>query len=288
MAKELHAGISFGDDTAQTVLLEIQGPEVKLWGIEEHPKDRFVDYWFLDDLLSLDRKTLSRVSRVAVALDHHSAFCHRFPLDNSLNQVDQNDQVQWELSHYIANYKLHDYINDVRILRTRAREQMLDVLVATVHRSFVFGLHELLAEEKLDLQTVEVSFYAAENSVLSTYPDLKSKNCALVGISKQRVETGMLTSGRLSAYAARSVVSFDDAHRFLENSFVELDLSNIILYGTSQASEWIDGVRSVFGSRVSMLNPFRNMQVASSCRNFDEFAGNEHRFAASVGCVLRK
>jgi len=287
MAKELRAGISFTGDQAQTVVVELHDRRVELRHIEERTKESMLEYWFLDDLLSLEKKTLGKISRVSVAMDNSEAFFHRFPIDSLLTQVEQNEHVRWELSHFIADYKPQEYINDVHILRTHARDHFLDILVAAVRRSFLFKLHEYLAEQNLNLQTVEANVFSVTHALLLAYPEVKTTAATMVGISNRRLDIGILSNGRLTDYSYRKISPVEEAIGFLKESLEEANMQNIFLHGPSLTAEWMNSFRAAFGAKMMDLNPFRHMMVASSCQNFKQFNGREHRFAACVGSALR-
>jgi len=288
MATELRAGISFSADLAQTILVEIQDHRIELKFLEERRKASQAEYWFLDDLLAFDKKTLRGIAAVSVALDNRVAFFHRFPLDSSLAQVDQNEQVQWELSHFIHEFKPHDYISDVHILRTHAREQYVDALVVAVPSSFIFNMQGLLAQRDVLLQTVEVNHIAAEHALRRAHPELKARHVVFVGVEQERVDTGVLARGRLTSYDYKNSTSIDESLTFVKRMVDGTDQSDIVLHGSAVSSAWVRSFRAGFGSRLMVLNPFRQMLVSPSCLNFKRFIGREHHFAACVGSTLRR
>ena len=197
-----------------------------------------------------------------------------------------------ELAQYKQNFKRQDYLHELRILRTRVSEQYLDVLVVAIHRPFLFGMQTVLSEQELDLHLADLNYFAAEHALQIVHPEIKTVKSALVGISQQGVNVGCIANGKLSSYSNSYTSALDESTKFLELELSDSNVSNIFLHGTTTKQtvdmpEWTKALRSTFSSTVTVLNPFRKMRVASSCKNFDQFMGHEHHFAACVGSAMR-
>ncbi len=292
MARELRAGISYSADTAQTVLLDVQDQTVELQYIAEQTRDRFNEYWFLDHLLSLDKKILKKISKLSIALDNTSAFFHRFPLDSSLGKVDQNEQIEWELAQYKQHFKRQDYIHELHVLRTRASEQYLDVLVVAIPRSFIFGIQEALTAQELDLRLVDLNYFASQHLHQIIHPETKVMKQALVGIFPNGISIGNIQNNKLAGYINLVETVTEKMLKFLEVELSDLGVNNIFLHGTTTKqslamTEWAKKLRNVLNLNVTIINPFRRMRVSSSCKNFEQFKGYEHHFVACVGSALR-
>lgn len=286
MPKEFRAGVSFDGDTAQIAVLEIRDQDIELRHIEVRQRQALGELWFLEGVLQLKDSTFKKISKVSVAFDHAVVFLYCFPLDTSLHQTEQNEQVHWELSNFIPNYQAKEYINDVHILRTHAREQVADVLVVAVKRATLFHTHSMLAEHKLELQIADTNYFGAENALFTNYPELKSKSVALVSTSKNRVDVGLLKNGRLTHYHY-AMISPQECSKFLKDAIQNFLVSDIIFYGSGITVELVKTLREELGINSIILNPFRRVHIDPSLTAFDKFIGYEHQFAACVGCALR-
>jgi len=288
MAKELLVGLSFSDATAQMAILEIQSGTNEIRFVEEYEKKSDSEVWFLDHVIGLKERGFGRLSSISVAFDNNSAFLHSFPLDGTFTQSEQNEQVHWELSQLIADFRPNDYINDIHILRTNAREQVWDVLAVSLRRSLVYGMQEILSQEKLDLRLVDTNHFGAQAAMLMIHPDVKRKTVGLAGFTGNRIDVGILTKGRLTDYRYSTGTDVTEITKFLQAIVNEFVATEIMVHGTGATFDLTKALRSSLSVNITMLNPFRKMRVSSSFRGFDKFIGYEHRFAACVGSALRR
>ena len=288
MTKELIAGVSFSGNAAQTVILEVQPDGIELHHLEEFQNKSNNDIWFLDGILGARNDVGTKVSKIAVALDNAGVFLHSFPLDSSLTQPEQNEHVQWELSNYIDGFKPKDYINDIHVLRTHAREQISEILAVCVRRSLAFNIQNTLVSKKLDLQLVDTNHFCSQYALLVTHTEVKTKIVALADVTNNRVDVGILMNGRLTNYRYALSATVNDAVTFIENQLKTNSLSDVYLCGSGVSFELAKALRSRQGINVATLNPFRKIRIAPSFRGFDKFIGQEHRFASCVGAVLGK
>lgn len=287
MAKELSMGLSFSDGTAQTAVIEIGSDTNEIRFIEEYEKKSDSGVWFLDHLTGLKERGLGKVSSVSIAFDNSAAFLHSFPLDGTFTQSEQNAQVHWELSQLIADFKPNDYINDIHILRTNAREQVWDVLAVSLRRSLLYDMQARLTGHNLDLRIIDTNHFGAQAALVTIHPDIKKKTVCLAGITRTRVDVGILTKGRLTDYRYSMNTDVHGITAFLEALAGEFAATDVVVHGTGAIYETTKALRSSLHATVGMLNPFRKMRVSSSFRGFDKFIGHEHRFAACVGSALR-
>ena len=287
MAKEFIAGISYDNETAQFAVLELQSDGIALHHLEEFQKSGNSEIWFLRPLT--DKKNVSGgvITKAALTLDHRVVFLHQLPLDSSLTQPEQNQHVQWELSNYIEHFKPKEYITDIHVLRTQAKEQVLDILSVSVKRSHVFNIQQALDDHKIDLALVETNYFGAHHALLIVHPEVRSKPTALAGISKDRMDVGIITNGRLTKYHYVLTSSADEVVSQLTDHLKANNVSDLYLYGTQVSFELTKSVRAS-GLNSNLLNPFRKIHVSPSFRGFDKFIGQEHRFASCIGAVLRK
>jgi Tfp pilus assembly PilM family ATPase len=288
MGKEIIAGISYSGNKAQIAVCEVRSKEIKLIYLNEFSGSEVSNTWFLSKITSPDIRLLKKISKVSVALDINSVVLHSFPLDTSLNQTEQNGHVHWELSNFIKGYQPKEYIYDMHTLRISAREQVADVLVVAIQRSKLFGIQSVLESKKIELHIADTSFFGAEQSLYAAFPEVKSKTVALVLIDMNELSLGIIVNGR--------VVKFGHNHQATDENIIELlqsikedeIVSEIYLCGSKASQDTGIALRNKLGVHVNMLNPFRSNITTSSYKDFKQFAGKEHCFAAGVGVALRK
>ena len=288
MSKEFVAGVSFSDDTAQTAVFEVREDNVELQYLSEHTKKDGGELWFFDALFGLKGRKVRKISRVSVAIDNSLALTHTFPLDCTLTQTEQNEHVQWETSNFLPDYRPQDFINDLHTLQTDIREGVSEVSVVTVRRSMIHNIQRSLTEHGLEIHILDTNHFGAEYALLRGYPENKTKTIALVCISRNRMDVGILEQGQLKSYRFAMVSSVEEGREFIGGLKLDTTFRDVFLYGTSVSSGFLAAIRSMSGVKVTLLNPFRRINVASSCREFDQFIGKEYRFSACTGIALRK
>ena len=288
MPKERIAGISFSDDTLQAVVLEMRDGTVELRYIEEFVNKSRLDLWFLDAMFGIKKRIVRKISSVSIALDNASAFVHSFPLDSSLTQSEQKEHLEWELSSYIHDFKPKEYISDLHILQTREREQVSEILAVTAKRSFIYNIQQTLLEHKIALHVAEINHFAAQAALLLSNPEVKTRMIALASVTRARWDVGILNNGEITNYRYSLVSSIEDGARFLKELLRDSRVSELFIHGVAVTLELIEVLRSALDLKIIRLNPFRQLIIPSSFHEFDKFIGQEHRFAACVGCALMK
>ena len=288
MAKQIIAGISLSDSTAHLSVFEAREREVKLLYLEEFQKNNSDELWFLDIVTNPKNRILKSVSKVSIALDTNSSVIHLFPLDTTLNQAEQNEHVHWELSNIIPEYESKDYVHDIHTLKVHAREQVADVLVVAVRRSFLSKVQETLTAKGLDLHIADTTFFGAEQAFFLNYPESRVKHFALIHSAERRVDVGIEKGGRLVHYGYTLSNFPDDIVQLLQRLGSEVKPDKILCCGPFVSPHFIHLIQDATGISVELFNPFRLMIKTSSFDDFNNFNGMKHRYAASTGVALWK
>jgi Tfp pilus assembly PilM family ATPase len=289
MSKEQIAGISYSDNIAQTVILETSDDGVEVRHLEEINDVVQSDGWFLVPLFELrKKKNLGKRSKISVALDNASVILLSFPMDSSLNQVQQNGHVHWELSNFVDDFKPNAYVSDVHVLRTWARDRVVEVLAVSVKRSLVYNIQQMLSERKLDLDIIDTNHFGAQHALLMNYPDVRTKSVALVGVTRNRIDAGVISNGRLRDYRYTINSSSEYVSIWLQELSKEFPITDMFFHGPEVTHELIKTLRASIHQSITLLNPFRTLRISPSFSEFDKYIGQEHRFAACVGIAVQQ
>lgn len=288
MPKEYIAGISFDESSSQIVVLEQHEEGLELHYLEDSRKASEKDIWFLDSIPTMKEKFVGKISKASISINNSNVFLYSFPIDSSLIQSEQNEQMQWELSNFIDDFKPKDYITEVHVLRTKAREQISDILTVSVKRTLLFNIQTCLTDNKIDLQTIDTNHFGAQGALLFTHPDVKTRTVGLIGVNQGRLDFGIIQNGRLLDYRYSVNASMDDGINFIVEIVKDTSISEIFLYGAAATFEYKKSLRSSIGIIITTLNPFRRIRISPSLKGFDKYIGSEHSFASSVGIALMK
>ncbi|MBI3766765.1 MAG: hypothetical protein HY277_09740, partial [Ignavibacteriales bacterium] len=82
--------------------------------------------------------------------------------------------------------------------------------------------------------------------------------------------------------------SSDEVLEFLQSLVPEFPVTDLYFYGVSASHSLVDASHQRFRLNAEMLNPVRRIPVASYYPEFSTYIGHEYRFAAAIGCALRK
>ncbi|MBI1804124.1 MAG: pilus assembly protein PilM [Ignavibacteriae bacterium] len=285
------AGISMNDGKAQLVVLQVKKRSLKLRYLSEYAKNSDDRLWFLEPIIKRQEKIFRRVKKVSIALDNASVFLHNFPTDSTLSQLEMNDHLAWELSQFIPEYKPKEYAIDIHVLKTHALEKVTETFVVAAQQSLIYNIEQALARNKYELGIVDTNHFGAEYALSANVPEAKTKKIALVGVTGNRADLGVLTNGKLTSYCYTSLApqsDLADLADFLAPHIHTEAVSDIFLYGSAATNPLANNLRGRFGVNVSFLNPFKHIG-ANSCRDgLEQYAGNEHIFAPAAGCALGK
>ncbi|MBI5476657.1 MAG: pilus assembly protein PilM [Ignavibacteriales bacterium] len=288
MGKEIVAGVSYSGNRSHIAVYEVKNGDVKLLHLAEHLSAKQSDHWFLEKIISPELRILKKADKVSVALDINSVVLHTFPLDTTLNQSEQNGHVHWELSNFIKNYQPKEYIYDLHSLRISARDQVADVLVVAIKREKLFGIQSALESKKIELHIADTSFFGAEQTLLSVFPEIRNKTVALILSDFNEISIGIFVNGRVVKFGHNLQSTSDSIVNLFQSIKQEEIVTELYLCGGTASQELGVTLRNRLGIHVNMLNPFRRNITTSSYSDFKLFAGKEHLFAAATGVALRK
>ncbi len=285
MSKEIVAGIGLDNDRATLVILKVKEKVTKLLYIEEFVKTNAEELWFLEKILHPVNRRFKKIKKVSIAIDSTSAFLHLFPLDETLNQSEQNEHIHWELSNFIKDYNSKDYINDPHILKTHAREQVADVLVVSAKRSLISDVQEALRNKGIELHIIDTNYFGAECSLLNAIPEIKTKTIGLVHLTSNSYDVGIISNARLIQYSFGIAASPEVIAERLQNITNESSITQIFCCGSAGSVEFVENLGNITGIHTLFFNPFGKIKT-SRCKDYTNILGSEHRFAASTGIAL--
>ncbi|MDI6765560.1 MAG: hypothetical protein QME52_01855 [Bacteroidota bacterium] len=285
MSKEIVAGISIENDRAAVVIFKVKEKGTKLLHIEEFAKTNTDELWYLEKILHPVNRIFKNITKVSVAFDSASAFLHLFPLDVTLSQSEQNEHIHWELSNFIKDYNAKDYINDLHILKTHAREQIDEILVVSAKRSVIFNIQESLSTKGIELHIADTNYFGAECSLLNAIPETKGKTIGLVHLTSNSYDVGIISNARLIQYNFGIAPSAEVIARRLQEMTNESSITEIYCCGPAGSVEFIETLKSITGIDTLLFNPFQKVKT-SRCKTYAKIVGLEHRFAVSAGVAL--
>jgi Tfp pilus assembly PilM family ATPase len=282
------AGLSYAGATLRTVVLHVRKSGPVLCYLSEAKVDDLTGAWFLRPLIDPKIRLLRKVSAVSVGVDNASVFYHSFPADPGISREERDEMIEWELSHFIADYAAADFIRDIHNLAPETGATGPGLLVVAANRSFVQNIQSLLRDRKLGLQVIETNFFGATYALGVNYPETAMKRVLVAAIESDRVDAGILGRGKLERHICRRTSGQDDLLAFLAGAAAAGRVDEVYLSGAGASHAMAMAARRRFGVPVEMLNPVRKLRIKRRYERDTEFAGVEYRFASAIGCALRR
>ncbi len=282
------AGLSYSGDILRTAVLQLKRDGPVLCHLSEEKVGDRAGAWFLRDVFHPRLRLLGKVSAISIGVDNASVFYHSFPADQSLARAERDELIDWELSHYIADYVGSEFIKDVHVLTPEGGGKATGLLVVAANRSFVQNIQALLRSKKLDLQVIETNFFGATYALGANYPESGMKRVVAAVMEGDRVDVGVLNRGKLERHACAHGHDQESLIGFLGGIAAAAKVDELYLSGAGATHALVMAARAKLGIAVEMLNPARKLKLKRRYARKNEFAGLEHRFASVIGCALRR
>lgn len=288
MGSEYIAGISYHRDMLQTAVLKLKKSGPVLLHLSEEKTDVHEGVWFLRDIFHPRTRIMKKISALSIGVDNRSVFYHSFPVERALAQPARDEQIDWELSHFIGDYAPDDFVRDVHVLASDETAPVSNLLVVAANRNFVRNVQSLVRERELNLQVIETNFFAACYALSVNYPEADLRNVLMATVEDDRIDAGIIRKGKTERYRCASVEGQEDAIGLLAEMAGGDGIDEIFLAGPGVTHGLVNTAGKRLGVQTTMLNPVRKLRCGRRYMRNSAFAGVEHRFVSAIGCALRK
>ena len=288
MPKDFVLGISYADETVQSVVVKQGRNKSELYLLTESVNQRGVGPWFLNPISTIETSVIEKISRVSIAISDSAGFYLTFPVDTRLNRFDLKEQTNWELANFVDDFTPGGYSSQIRTLGNRPPTGVSEILAVTIKKTFLKEIRSALSERKLSFDLADTSFFGAQHALLSSHPDVASEKAALAGVARDVWTVGIIDKGKLVHFKRAIPETTGEAIRFTAEALTGAGVSKVFLYGVGLTPAILGALQSTLGVGMIRLNPFRLMEIKVPSELFAKFTGQEHRFAPSVGCALMK
>lgn len=288
MFKKYEAGVSFAENTGQIVVLRVDKQPWRLCYVAEFRSKTISPIWFLQPLLERDVKIYRKVKKVSIAIDNEKLFQCVVPVDANLDKEAWKEHLTWELSQFIPQDSVKEYIPDPHILAKQSVEGAEDTLIVAAKRELIMQLEGELKKYRFKTGIIDSSFFGAQKCAMTTYPELLNQQLAIVGIYPRRVDIGVFYNGKLFDYRQIDITSPREVPPVVESALNSSPIESICLYGFNIGSQLIEKLREKEGRSVFLLDAFKSLRNELDEPLALQFRGREHVFAPAVGIVMMK
>ena len=286
MSKEYVAGISVDSRQFQIGLFEVRGQKRLLLQSEMHDRNDASPFWFLR---GIDRssKIFKHVSKISVAIDSSSVILHSFLLDTSLTHKEQEEHIHWEFSNIIVDYQPEQYVVDIHMLKTHAREQTAEVLAVAVRRQHIVDMQKLITDRGLKVGLIDTGYFASEYSLFANYSEIKTKCVALAAMNNDRMEIGWYVNGRLNCFTSIANANPESTVQKIQQKRNEFSVSEVFYCGPVNIIEPLRLTLKESGIPMTVVDPMRRLVRKSMWRTSRPKGGGDYMLAACAGIALQ-
>ena len=239
---------------------------------------------------ALKRNKIS-TRNVSFALPSDPIFLNVLPVDNSLKGPRLTAHLQWEIQQHYPDATEKDFVVDATRLGEADTGVSTSLLVA-VRRGMVGFLQKTAQQLKLNLRSVDVDHFAAEEAARINYPEIKGHSVLLASVRFSGVNVSVLHDGHLIDYRFFSTQALADilprlvdfVKHFSPRQKVKPPQA-ILLAGLSVPPNLIKELGAKTGTQVLVLNAVRKLKVRGKV--YQPFVQQSHQFAAAIGLALR-
>ncbi len=288
MFRKYEAGVSFAENTAQIVVLRVDKQPWRLCSVAEFRSKTISPTWFLQPLLERDVKIYRKVKKVSIAIDNEKLFQCVVPVDANLDHQAWREHLTWELTQFIPQESVKDYIPDPHVLVKKSVEGADDTLIIAAKRELIVQLEGELKKYRFRSGIIDSSFFGAQKCAMVTYPDVALQRLAIVGVYPRRVDVGVYYGGKLFDYRQVDITSPREVPPVVESALEQSPMESVCIYGFNIGSQLLEKLREKEGRSVFLLDAFKSLQNELDEPSALQFRGREHAFAPAVGIVMMK
>jgi hypothetical protein len=253
--------------------------------------DGHVEKALENDLRSIRKTGEIDAPNISFCLDSRWVFIHSFPLDKDFSEAEPTDQISWELSNYLTDSKLDDYVTATATLLEMPALQASTVLSASVKRELISLLRDVASRLNLEVIVVDVDHFGAEHTLRWNYPEIEKQTVSLVGFKSDGIDVSNFQNGRPVSYRWRELRDGMSFPRLLGQASTrtldgQVQGNKCYIYGESERASTLVQSGQIGGPLVEVLDPVRNVSLPRQLRRLNRTTF--HRYAPAIGLAMRE
>jgi hypothetical protein len=244
-----------------------------------------------NDLRSIRKIGEIDAPNISFCLDSRWVFIHSFPLDKDFSEAERADHISWELSNYLTDSKLDEYVTATATLLEMPALGASTILSASARRELISLLRNVASRLNLEVVVIDVDHFGAEHALRLNYPEIEQEIISLVGLKSDGIDVSVFQNGRPVSYRWRELRDGIQFPMLLgQGSNGTLDgqaqAKKCYIYGENENASTL--LQSGPGDRplVEVLDPVRNVSLPRQLRRLNRTTF--HRYAPAIGLAMRE
>ncbi len=304
LRSEKYLSLHFLDDTITMIEME-HGDEFTMTAIDTYrsvinysnnPEEMNLSNQLFVESMVTDLKTLfnrnrTSAKKVACAVDSQSLLITPIPTDNSLNHIELNEQILWELGVHFSGEDPKNFITDLITLEEKPEQGIHDKIMITIRREMVAAFQKILGSFGYSLGIVDVDHFGAEYALRLNYPEIAHHTTAFLGMKKSSFDFTVLRKGHAVAYSSLEFSSPTDAASqiaALLSFHQQKKISKIYVHGPLIGTELLRSFRDQLSVPFEVIDVFKRIKFGKQFRDGAKYRRLAYQFAPCVGMALRK
>jgi hypothetical protein len=253
--------------------------------------DGHVEKALENDLRSIRKTGEINAPNISFCLDSRWIFIHSFPLDKGFSEAERSDHISWELSNYLTDSKLDDYVTATATLLEMPTLQASTILSASVKRELISLLRSVASRLKLEVIVIDVDHFGAEHTLRWNYPEIEHETVSLVGFKSDGIDVSIFQNGRPVSYRRRELRDGMLISRLLDpasgrTSDRQAQPKKCYIYGENENATTLLQSSQGDSPLVEVLDPVRHVSLPRQLRRLNRTTF--HRYAPAIGLAMRE
>jgi hypothetical protein len=234
-------------------------------------------------------------TRITATLPAETVFVTKFPGRKDFTPDEFRKLVALEIRNAYPQFNFEDFdISLIPFKESKDKKQMM--LAVIVQQSDYTIINEILEPIGIEISKFEISQFNAHSSFIFNYPEMKSKNVAILGIQGQFVDLSVIRGNELIYYNLSSIDSPDRVGEVFEREY------NKIIQSYTDSIDACYFFGSGLNKNISLalwetsmmlgiyeakrLNPFRMLKTNLDSRHREYCSRTFHIYPACVGGTM--
>lgn len=246
---------------------------------------------FVYELEELMKRHKVNTKGISFAIPTEPLFINILPTDAALQKAELAEYLRWELSQYVTDSPVKDFIIDSHALPSEDAA-VRQLFMVGVRRGIVSFFQKVASELRLKLNVLDVDHFSTEKTLRYNYPELDEKVVALCGVQYGHLDGSLLVNGQMVDYRSIRIDRQDEVHTAVRAYAKHLREKDgipqpfaLLLHGINLPAENLKQLQEELKMQVVHLNALR--KLSASKKLYAPFVKENSRFAAAIGVALR-
>ena len=244
-----------------------------------------------NDLRSIRKIGEIDAPNISFCLDSRWVFIHSFPLDQNISESERADQITWELSNYLADSKVEDYVTGTATLVEMPTLRASIVLAAAVKRDLISLFRRVASRLGLQIVVIDVDHFGAEHALRWNYPEIEDGTVSLVGVKSNGIDVSIIQNGKPVSYRWGELVSGMTVPRLVDQLLGQASngrspVKKCFFYGENENASTPLLSDQGGDPPAEIMDPVRNVSLPRQLRRLSRTTF--HRYAPAIGLAMRE